>query len=103
MPFTNWNDHFRCIVLSIVHLSREDQNDLYSAILDNDGMVLERDTGYLIKLYEIDHDDPNYNLGFGSSESIKAIIMAAYAAGYRMIDFNADGPVCDDFPVYDNT
>ena len=81
-------DQYRVIGISTDHLSREDRDYLESLAKDPAiGMVMGRDTGWFLKLYE----DLDLNLDYPAmSPSLQAIITCVHMAGFRMIEFDCD-------------
>ncbi len=49
------------------------------------GMILERDTGFFVKLYA----EAGYN-NFGLSEAAQEVLEIAHKAGYLMVEFDRD-------------
>lgn len=94
-------DEYRAIALSTAHITEADRDELAAAATDGDTMVLMRESGFFIKLYEETEDgDGQSNYRHGVSESIKQIIRWAYNAGYRMIEFDSDAPFLEGFQTY---
>lgn len=98
--FSNqFGDTYQVIALSTGHLTEQDRDRLRKTCNDQDNnMVLCRDTGFFIKLYEelSPEDLPSWY-----SETLKRLILAIHRQGYRMIEFDSDAPVLDAFPVYE--
>lgn len=57
------------------------------------GMIMDRDTGSFIKLYE----EKEHNRYEGMSERFHAILDAALAEGFRMVEFDCDAPELENF------
>lgn len=91
-------EEYKVVALSTGHLTEADRDALADAINDGDHMVLQRESGFFLKLYE---ENTCLNLCHGHSESIKEIIQWAHKAGYLMLEFDADAMVLPQFPVYD--
>jgi len=91
-------EDYKVVVLSTAHLTEEDRDALAEAVADGEQMVLQRETGFYLKLYPEDTPD---NFRHGHSDSIKNIIRWAHQAGYRMIEFDCDAAVMQGFPVFD--
>jgi len=91
---------YTVLALSTGHITKEDNNLLHSIThrhpytLDHPlrNMIMERDEGYFIKLY--DHD-PGLNQYPGISEALQKIMDFAYRQGHRLIELNCDAP---DYP-----
>lgn len=95
-------EQYRVIAISTGHLTEEDISALEIAADDSDeNMVLERDTGFFIKLYE-DDEDGGINLRHGHSDTIQTLIQWCHAAGFRMIEFDCDAPTLPHFPVFND-
>lgn len=100
-------DTYACLALSAGHLSKQDVDYLDAlAGKKEDQMVMRRDTGYFIKLY----DELSYNLcpprgdnrdRSGMSQGLADIIIFAHDMGFRLIEFDADASVVDCFPEHD--
>ena len=91
-------EQYKVVVMSTAHLTEDDTNSLTQAILDGESMVLERDSGYFIKLY-CDNLPDNYR--HGHSDSIKAIIQWAFRNEFSMIEFDRDADIIEQFQVYE--
>jgi hypothetical protein len=90
---------YRVMAISSGHLTFEDTQLLdYKANHYAENMVMGRDTGFFMKLYEKDqcNDDDSY------SESLKDIIRYAVTHGFRMIEFDCDAPVCELWPIHED-
>ncbi len=97
-------ENYRAVAMSTGHLSEADRDALAQAVLDGEQMVLQRRTGFFLKLMEDDDEDAEVasgNYSHGDSETIKDIIRWAYRRGYRMIEFDCDAQVMPQFPVFD--
>lgn len=101
----NWCPHadrfksaesYQCCAVSSAHLTPEDVQTLTIAA-GKRGMIMERSTGFFIKLYEEPETIDDYGLMAGAT----ALLHAAHEAGYRMVEFDCDAPLVDDFPIYD--
>jgi len=91
-------ESYKVLVLSTAHLRDYDIQRLTHKARDPDNnMVMERDTGFFIKFYEdIDLDqDEKQSLNFN------VIVATALAEGFRMLEFDRDAPVYDDFASYE--
>jgi len=90
-------DQYKAIGVSSAHLTLDDYNALEILGHDEDcGMVMGRDTGWLIKLYDM----PENNLGYeGMSDTFHKILVDAVEAGYRLVEFDTSAAVHDEFKV----
>ncbi len=98
-PLAASQDSYRVISISTAHLSPGDIIGLDSLANDSEcQMVMKRDTGYFVKLY----DDIETNNGFiGHSDSFDNIVINAYEAGYRMIEFDCDATIYACLPAFE--
>ena len=87
-------ESYTCCALSTGHLSP-------SCLLELDqissNMVMSRDTGYFLKLY----DDLDMNICFTSKVLNKAVAQL-HAKGYRLIEFDRDAEEVSDLPTFDH-
>ena len=60
-------------------------------------MVLERDTGFFVKLYS---DEPDMNINPKYSDSLVQIINWAQQTGHRMIEFDGDADAHSEFMTH---
>ena len=81
-------DQYKCIGLSTSHLTRDDKDKLTRTAATDCGMIMERDTGYFIKLYV----EKEYALDLidNLSQEAQDVIMACHEAGFRLIEFDRD-------------
>ena len=102
---------YSVLVLSTAHITKEDADVLHSIthrhpyILNHPfaNMIMERDTGYFMKLYEEEYlnDLAAYpkvmaeNMRF--STALQKIITYAYSEGHRMIEFDRDAEKYPEF------
>lgn len=96
--FTKTEDTYKAIGIYIGHLSKPDREALKE--LSEDGevtMVMERDTGFFVKLY----DEAKYNVYGELSDLANNILAFAYEAGFRMIEFDCDATAYDCLPCFD--
>lgn len=91
-------ERYLVVAMSTGHLTKEDRDSLVEAVNDGDQMVLQRRSGFFLKLFE-EESPSNYH--HGHSETIKDIIRWAHQSGYRMIEFDCDAQVLPHFPVFD--
>lgn len=89
-------DQYACIAISTAALTDFDKKKLskeYANVWTTGGMFMQRDNGWLVKLYEeyemveqmFEHAgkiDPDYY-------NIKKICLLAHEAGYRMVEFDS--------------
>lgn len=83
---------YQTIAVSTQHLSRHDDLALSAAaqgVGKTDNMIMERDTGYFIKLY-LDEDGENLNHRPQLSLGANMVIAWAHAQGFQMIEFDCD-------------
>lgn len=97
--FTATPDQYKVIVVSVSHLTQDDQDALEVLVNDtNCNMVMGRTTGWFVKLYEeVEYEIENN----GFSDSLKSILSKAHKAGFRMVEFDSDGSCYFDLPVFD--
>ncbi|HAS6975738.1 TPA: hypothetical protein I7297_15270 [Vibrio parahaemolyticus] len=102
-PFFEWsltaaNDQYKTLGVSICHIPLDEHEALNELSYAPDcNMIMGRNTGWLIKLY----DEPENNLGYnGMGEEFHNILVSAVKAGYRMIEIDADAQVHDQFPIF---
>ena len=91
------HDHetYRVLALSTGHLTQEDCQLLEGS---SSQMIMKRDAGFFVKLYEDDFLIP-YEECY--SETFKDIIRWAHQSGYRMIEFDCDAAELDKFTIFD--
>ncbi len=95
---------YRAVAISTGHLSRADRQMLTARAHDQqDNMVLQRPTGWFVKLYAPDGDITAQSnaLTFQSSQ-LNAVLIEAAAAGFQLVEFDADAGCIDDLQVYDD-
>lgn len=87
-------DQYKCIAISTAHLDHHDR-----MVLENSdkNMIMGRDTGWFVKLYE---DEPLSGLSMFTPK-FQTLVSDIYAAGYRMIEFDGDAPVLDGYATFD--
>ena len=86
-------EQYRCVALSTAHIKKVDLMAL-DRQSEDEQMVLVRDTGYFIKLYE----EEDYNCHSSYSLRLNVLIRKAHMAGFRMIELDRDAPILDNFP-----
>ncbi len=112
VPGTNFNQHllimetYTVLAISTSHMTKKDNDVLHSIThrhphgLDHPfaNMVMNRDTGYFMKLYdEADLNDLTLHPkvideGMRFSPALQKVIMYAHSEGHRMIEFDCDAP-----------
>ncbi|MFA0809315.1 DUF5983 family protein [Microbulbifer epialgicus] len=91
-------ENYKVVAISTGHLSIEDRDTLIEAGNNGDQMVMQRDSGFFLKLFE----DETLNRGrFGNSETMENIIQWAYKANYRMIELDSCAEAVPHFPIFD--
>lgn len=98
-------DCYTALVLSTGHLSDDDKTTL-NYLQHTTNMIMTRDTGWFVKLYEFDDSqlDIQRQLALNypqSSLSLQKILSCAYLSGYRLIEFDADGTELAQLPLYE--
>lgn len=103
--FKAHRDTFSCIGINICHLSEDDKHTLDCAFSGE--MVMERDTGWFVKLYEFDEKEEDGTLEDfftvlyqGITPTLLTIFCEAYQAGFRLIEFDMDALIVKDLPVF---
>ena len=94
-------EQYKCLALSTAHLTKKDAA-LLSDLSSIDPMVMSRDTGFFIKLYDDQGggDDLNYKGGY--SPDLRRVISYAISHGHRLIEFDNDVEIHGDvFAVHD--
>lgn len=96
-------EEYRVLAVSTSHLHKSDIHGMECAArTGTEQMLMERDTGFFLKLYEED-TEPERNVRPEWSNDANRIIRWAYVHGYRMIEFDADAQTMDTFPeVYED-
>ena len=78
---------YTVLVLSTGLLTVADQFTLNALVEEN--MVMRRDTGYFVKLYEEEeYNQASYGI---LSKAVRTIILESHKLGFRMIEFDRDG------------
>lgn len=91
------HDTYSVVALCTSHLSELDKDAIHDLRKGGNQMILKRDTGFFVKLY----DEIGYNLYDGFSDGFKNIVKWAHEAGFRMIEFDGAAEELSIFPVYD--
>jgi len=81
------DDQYRCLGVSTAHLSPEAQASLERE--QGGGMIMERDTGWFVKLY----DDINILQQMNLSTDLLQLLFTIHDAGFRMVEFDADAQI----------
>lgn len=94
-------DYYSVVAISTEHITEDDSEKLAN-MSQNNNMIMNRDTGFFIKLYqdEVDFDGLTLSLE-GHSDSVKNIIRWAHNKGFQMIELDCDGMKIDELPTYD--
>lgn len=87
-------DEYRAICLSTGYLSPCDMEKVDEVAGMTNNMVLKRDTGYFIKLYDVIELN-----GYGFSTRFMHLLDICLSAGFRLIEFDSDGPIVDGLEV----
>lgn len=88
----NFTDTYRCCAISTAMLTDDDQLTLASK--ESENMVMVRDTGFFMKLYE--ELESVHLLIADLSAPLKHTILEAFHQGFRMIEFDCDAPLIAD-------
>lgn len=86
------------MAVSTAHLTMDDHQHLHAQSEDSN-MVMARDTGYFIKLYQDpEHNDSlAMNRSANYSDTLNELIRFAVRNGYQMIEFDADAHILEEF------
>lgn len=97
----NTNSTYKVICFSNSHLPASDIEELKDrGEAFEYGMIMARDTGVVVKLYsEIESDEELIEKGL--SDYYNNIVIAAYKAGYGMIEFDVDACEYKTFPIFE--
>ena len=87
-------ESYKAACLSTAHLTPADHRRL-DRLQSN--MVICRDTGWFVKLYE----EPENNFYPFMSREFNDILVKLCHSGYRMVEFDCDGPISEYFPNFD--
>ncbi len=91
-------DSYKAIGISNYHLSYADTVVLDDLASDREcNMVLKRDTGWFVKLY----DSPDENNHESMSQNLNSILSACLGAGYQMIEFDTDASVYHNLKTFE--
>lgn len=95
---------YAVMAVSTAHLSPGDRNELAQRAMDAcNNMVMARDTGFFIKLFQGDtaiesvrmNDEPAY------SDGLRALVIEALKDGVEMIELDADAAALARYPVHE--
>lgn len=91
---------YTAVALSTAHLTAQDLIALQSKS-GGSTMVMERDTGFFIKLYccevaSVSNTDEHY------SEHLNAIVTWAADQGFQLVEFDCDAPAVNLFPCFEH-
>ena len=94
MKLKNHAEQYKAIALSTGHLTEEDVMTLTNMV-HRTNMVTMRDTGWFVKLYEIENKDASDIEAWREyypfvSDSLMTILQCVYLSGFRMIEFDSD-------------
>ena len=83
-------ESYKCAAISTAHISKSDRDHL-EELAGRDSMVMSREFGFFIKLYEND-DGENDNYRDCMSTEFNMMVSYLYSQGYRMIELDCDAP-----------
>jgi GT2 family glycosyltransferase len=97
-------DAYQCICINLSHLKDDDKHAL--DCMTQESMVMERDTGWFVKLYEVDGEPKSVEECYkqmypGATDNLLSILCAVYRAGFRLIEFDIDALLVDELRVFD--
>lgn len=99
------SDTYKAIALSTAHIDSCDKIFL-TQIGFKYNLVAERESGFFVKLPEIDDDASDievWNSFFPNiSESLFKILASAYLASYRMVEFDSSADIISTLKVYED-
>ena len=87
---------YSCAAISTAHMTLTDSMALTRLVAQGDGMIMIRDTGFFIKLYE----EPEYNRRDKLSAGLNDLIEHLHSQGFRLVEFDQDADKLDDWPTY---
>lgn len=94
----NTDDQYKCIGISTGHLTPHDIEQLrHLAARDDFQMVMERDTGFMVKL----HEESEYFADDPYSDNLLGILMSVHQAGYRLVEFDSDATIMPDMEFFE--
>lgn len=98
-------ESYRVLVLSTNHLTEKD-SEILEGLVENDGMVMSRYTGFFVKLYSEDGEEDgkarihNCREEQGLSKDFASIMEYAAEMGYRGVEFDRDAEREDRFAFH---
>jgi hypothetical protein len=92
------HNSYAAIAMCTGHLTEEDKLALSHAINEGSNQVLERETGYFIKI-ELTQVPRAYS--FAKSDNFKMILQWAHASGYQLIEFDTDADAMSQFEYFE--
>jgi len=90
---------YQTACVSTGHLSQQDRDAFLDALTAEEPMLMSRDTGYFLKLYE----EIDYNFEGSLADitpALKSLITHLHAQGIRMVEFDCDGPTLPGFETF---
>lgn len=94
-------EHYKVVVLSTAHLDQDAIMLLSRAAADPaEQMIFERDSGYLIRLFERDAANGIQHRRLQTNEVLMAIIHWAYHHEFQMIEFHGSAATSESFPTF---
>ncbi|WP_370238617.1 DUF5983 family protein [Neptunomonas phycophila] len=94
-------ESYTCAAISTGNLTEEDALLLKHLANTGSQQILQRESGFFIKLIETDDSAESCNLHPQYSPSLLGIIDFVYMAGARMIEFDKDAKAIEGFPVFE--
>ena len=91
------HESYSCLVCSTGHLKQTGLRGLEEMAAGGDSMVMARDTGLFIKLYE----EEKYNNRPEYCAELLTLIQFAQENGHKLIELDCDAETLPIFPVYD--
>jgi hypothetical protein len=93
-------EQYKTLAVSTSHILLKDHDVLTElAASKNVNTITERETGWFVKLY----DDAQRNGQYPNmSVHFNAILVAAFNAGFRMVEFDVDATLHDDMPIFNH-
>lgn len=101
------SEKYICIAMSTAHMTLDDKNKLDATgyierakigrVGKNSGMIMARDTGYFVKLY----DELDYNFRPVLSPAFNEAIKFVHRQGARLVEFDSDAPIEPSLETFD--
>lgn len=88
---------YNAVALSTSHITEDDNGALRVASFQGN-MVMERESGFFIKLYM---DEPAHNFREDYSESLKNVIRFAFDNDFQMIELDSDAEAIEELDQHD--